>query len=276
MRNKDVLKKLKNLPDNTKEYVDKINDYHKVIDNAIEFEIANGTISSLSTYSQNKANGDAYNKKYINSNKIIDTESPTGIPILITISDGNKHMYIKSCLNSLVGEQCFKHNINISFYNNYLIQLIIYKDKNFDSSFNLVESNGCCFSINYGGNATAEQYRYLDSLNISILLVDYNYLTLDNIVEYTPKNDYNPATKKYVDDNMANVPLKKISSTEQTPIIISELSDGIYDFGNTSFVKMFSSDTEILKNVLGICILYSISDVKKILFANYKSKIAIF
>lgn len=82
--------------------------------------------------------------------------------------------------------------------------------------------------------------------------------------------------KKYVDDNICNVPLKKIISTEQSPIVISELSDGIYDFGTTAFVKMFSSDTKILKNVLGICILYSISDVKKILFVNFKSNIAIF
>ena len=82
--------------------------------------------------------------------------------------------------------------------------------------------------------------------------------------------------KKYVDDNICNVPLKKIISTEQSPIVISELSDGIYDFGTTSFVKMFSSDTKTLKNVLGICILYSISDAKKILFVNFKSNIAIF
>ena len=82
--------------------------------------------------------------------------------------------------------------------------------------------------------------------------------------------------KKYVDDNIGNVPLKKIISTEQSPIVISELSDGIYDFGTTAFVKMFSSDTKILKNVLGICILYSISDVKKILFVNFKSNIALF
>jgi hypothetical protein len=188
-----------------KNYVDKINDYHKRIDNAIEFEIANGTISSLSTYSQNMNNGDIYNKKYINSNKIIDVTNPTGIPILIIISDGSKYMSHKTCLNA-IGDHCFKQNIYLSFYNNKLIQLIIYKDKNFDSSFNLVESKGCCFTINYGGNVTNEEYKYLDSLNINILLIDYNYLTLDNVVEYIPKNDYNPATKKYVDDNKAIVP----------------------------------------------------------------------
>lgn len=201
MRNKDVLKKLKNLPDNTKEYVDKIHDYHKVIDNAIEFEIANGTISSISTYSQNKTNGDTYNMKYVNSSKIIDTTNTLGIPILISISNGDKHMYHKAFLNGLEGSPyCYLDNIQISFYNNKKIQIKIYNKKNFDSSFNLVESSGCCFSINYGGSTTDEQYKYLDSLNISILLVDYNYLTLDNVVEYTPTKDYNPATKKYVDD----------------------------------------------------------------------------
>ena len=201
MRNKDVLKKLKNLPDNTKEYVDKIHDYHKVIDNASEFEIANGVISSISTYSQNKTNGDTYNMKYVNSSKIIDVPNTYGIPILITISDGSKYMHYKTILNGLEGSPyCYLDNIQISFYNNKKIQIKIYNKKNFDSSFNLVESSGCCFSINYGGSTTDEQYKYLDSLNISVLLVNYNYLTLDNIVEYIPTKDYHPATKKYVDD----------------------------------------------------------------------------
>lgn len=237
MRNKDVLKKLKNLPDNTKEYVDKINDYHKVIDNAIEFEIANGTISSLSTYSQNKTNGDTYNMKYINSSKIIDTTNTLGIPILISISDGDKHMYHKAFLNGLEGSPyCYLDNIQISFYNNKKIQIKMYNKKNFDSSFNLVESSGCCFSINYGGSVTNEQYKYLDSLNISILLVDYNYLTLDNVVEYTPTKDYNPATKKYVDDT-TNTLVKKdtnkyILITNDDTLVIKKAS--ITDIANAT------------------------------------------
>ena len=31
-----------------------------------------------------------------------------------------------------------------------------------------------------------------------------NYLSKDNSIEYTPINDYNPSTKKYVDDSIAN------------------------------------------------------------------------
>lgn len=183
-----------------KNYADKIDDYHKRIDNAIEFEIVNGPISSISTYSQNKTNGDPHNMKYVNSTKIIDVTNTHGIPILISISDGSKYMYYKAILNGLEGSPyCCLQNIQISFYNNKTIQIKIYNKKNFDSSFNLVESNGCCISINYGGSVTDEQYKYLDSLNINILLLDYNYLTLDNIVEYTPKDDYNPATKSYVD-----------------------------------------------------------------------------
>lgn len=260
MRNKDVLKKLKNLPDNTKEYVDKIHDYHKVIDNAIEFEIANGTISSLSAYSQNKTNGDAHNMKYVNSSKIIDATNTYGIPILITISDGSKHMYHKALLNGLEGSPyCYLDNIQISFYNNKTIQIKIYNKKNFDSSFNLVESNGCCISINYGGSTTDEQYKYLDSLNISILLVDYNYLTLDNVVEYTPKNDYNPATKKYVDDKS---PFKSITSTADNTITINELQTGnLYELNGT--FKMFSSSESI--KLSGLFIFESIDNNTKAL-----------
>lgn len=82
------------------------------------------------------------------------------------------------------------------------------------------------------------------------------------------------STKKYVDDSIANLPIKKVISAQENPIIISNLSDGIYDFGNTSYSKMFDSDTEILENILGICILYTPDQSKRVLFVNYQSRTA--
>lgn len=40
---------------------------------------------------------------------------------------------------------------------------------------------------------------------IEQLIDPNNYLAKDNTTEYTPTNDYNPATKKYVDDNINNI-----------------------------------------------------------------------
>lgn len=245
-----------------KNYADKINDYHKRIDNAIEFEIVNGPISSISTYSQNKTNGDPHNMKYVNSNKIIDVTNTHGIPILISISDSSKYMYYKAILNGLEGSPyCCLQNIKISFYDNKTIQIKIYNKKNFDSSFNLVESNGCCISINYGGSVTDEQYKYLDSLNISILLLDYNYLTLDNVVEYIPKNDYNPTTKKYV-DGVTNTLVKKdtnkyvLITNDDTLIIkkdsITDIADATVTINNLTgkFGTLVANDNGIYSYTL--------------------------
>lgn len=236
MRNKDVLKKLKNLPDNTKEYID-TNELVKVI---TDFEIAsNGKVAMV--YTDSLTTGRRYRFPFesypnIASAAIIKKYEDDTTKNITIMKKSTDYVYVSAMYKTF--------------------------DIYHRSAF------GTMIRVNGTFGTTSSEYT---STSTKVVL---DTVSDDKLFE--PTKDYHPATKKYVDDNMANVPLKKITSTEQTPIIISELSDGIYDFGNTSFVKMFSSDTEILKNVLGICILYSISDVKKILFANYKSKIAIF
>lgn len=93
-------------------------------------------------------------------------------------------------------------------------------------------------------------------------------LKKNNTNEYEPIEDYNPATKKYVDAQS----VKKLTSTNEAPIVINDLADGIYDFGNSSFVKMFNSDASVLTdNITGICVLYSVKGVnKRFLYVDYK------
>ena len=81
-------------------------------------------------------------------------------------------------------------------------------------------------------------------------------------------NDSDFATKEYVDAQS----VKKLTSTNESPIVINDLADGIYDFGNSSFVKMFNSDTSVLTdNITGICVLYSVKGVnKRFLYVDYK------
>ena len=36
-------------------------------------------------------------------------------------------------------------------------------------------------------------------------ITSVSFLSVDNMWNYTPKNNYNPATKKYVDDQIGNI-----------------------------------------------------------------------
>lgn len=50
-------------------------------------------------------------------------------------------------------------------------------------------------------NDNEEEIVWIDITGATVQYVDTNFLKKDNTVAYTPVNDYNPATKKYVDDN---------------------------------------------------------------------------
>lgn len=104
-------------------------------------------------------------------------------------------------------------------------------------------------------------YNDCSSLN-SIIITDYSnvdYLEIDNEVEYTPTKDYNPATKKYVDDKS---PFKSITSTADNTITINELqTDSLYELNGT--FKMFSSSESI--NLSGLFIFESIDNNTKAL-----------
>lgn len=65
---------------------------------------------------------------------------------------------------------------------------------------------------------------------------ELNVLYKTNTREYTPIEDYNPATKKYVDDAVANIDLPEVSTKEQLPAVgeskIVETLDGNYTISN--------------------------------------------
>lgn len=65
-----------------------------------------------------------------------------------------------------------------------------------DSSSNLIRSK---LAVEY-----ADKLRYTAD-GTTIEIDPTNILTKNNTVEYTPVDDYNPATKKYVDDSVPDV-----------------------------------------------------------------------
>lgn len=52
----------------------------------------------------------------------------------------------------------------------------------------------------------------------------YGYLKIGNTQEYTPTNDYNPATKKYVDDKVASLPQLSFNEAGELVVTINGVS----------------------------------------------------
>ena len=55
-----------------------------------------------------------------------------------------------------------------------------------------------------------------------------NYLAKDNTTEFTPTNDYNPATKKYVDDNKLNYQI--LTESDYTDLGTTPETDNVLYF----------------------------------------------
>ena len=80
------------------------------------------------------------------------------------------------------------------------------------------------FNNNYmypfnGGASQVKSYQFTNDLVItkSDILNPSEVLTKNNTKEYTPTNDYNPATKKYVDDNilLEQLPILRVDETNK-------------------------------------------------------------
>lgn len=80
--------------------------------------------------------------------------------------------------------------------------------------------------------------------DLSRFLTSSTALTKDNTTQYTPTSDYNPATKKYVDDNVNGF----IELTDET-VILKNLNVGIYKL--TSSVKHIEYTTNKTYNTGG-------------------------
>lgn len=80
-------------------------------------------------------------------------------------------------------------------------------EANWNKAINFIPNKGEVIIYDIDENFNYERVKIGDGVNNATQLpfINDNYLAKDNIIEYTPVNDYNPATKKYVDDNVENV-----------------------------------------------------------------------
>ena len=98
---------------------------------------------------------------------------------------------------------------------------------------------------------TPSSYEYQNKVHNLIVTDEHTFLKKEEILtkantkEYTPTNDYNPATKKYVDDSIKDAEvIQKITGTDTVPIKLWELENGYYEVTG-KYYDTLSSSTNI-------------------------------
>ncbi len=165
-----------------------------------EFLIAEGYPLELATYKENVEDGANFNKRYINIDKDI-SKATVNTDIVISFiyeKNGEKKIYQKF---EKYSTDKFIDIVQLPFIEgNPSIQISLYKNKQYNKNFEQIDSNKCSVLLNYG-KKEADIIDEIDEVCFRISIRDRNVLTKDNTQEYIPTNDYEPATKKYVDDN---------------------------------------------------------------------------
>ena len=107
-----------------------------------------------------------------------------------------------------------------------------------DNSWNTVVTN-ICTKIVAGTNMTSSYNSSTDTLTLN---GPSNYLATDNTTEFTPTADYQPATKKYVDDNAGG----------EIPYFDSTDFSGSTDIGNTYTKPLDFSELKMGLNIVQV------------------------
>lgn len=74
------------------------------------------------------------------------------------------------------------------------------------------------------GNNKKEFIDKIKNLKLSIIVLKTDFLNLNNETIYTPTSDYNPATKKYVDDKVASLPQLSFNEAGELVVTINGVS----------------------------------------------------
>ena len=74
------------------------------------------------------------------------------------------------------------------------------------------------------GNNKKEFIDKIKNLKLSIIVLKTDFLNLNNESIYTPTSDYNPATKKYVDDKVSSLPQLSFNEAGELVVTINGVS----------------------------------------------------
>ena len=95
----------------------------------------------------------------------------------------------------------------VAYFGSYQVLIeIVVKQEYVDVLTTVDNANTCGISLAFHNSIPIDIINEIaNSLEISLGIGSLNVLTLDNKEEYTPTLNYNPATKKYVDDTISNI-----------------------------------------------------------------------
>lgn len=166
---------------------------------------------------------DLTTKKYVDDNILLEQ-----LPIL-RMDETNKRIYV-NCNNMGTYKKYFVPN---KYANVYGFSFIYTNEDSSETEIALVggamtrddfilcaRNTDTLFILILGG---ANKYTYTKSTK-TLEKSLYGYLKIGNTQEYTPTNDYNPATKKYVDDKVASLPQLSFNEAGELVVTINGVS----------------------------------------------------
>ena len=179
-----------------------------------------GKLSQEGTPTEDK---DLVTKKYVDDNILLEQ-----LPIL-RMDETNKRIYV-NCNNMGTYKKYFVPN---KYANVYGFSFIYTNEDSSETEIALVggaitrddfilctRNTDTLFILILGG---ANKYTYTKSTK-TLEKSLYGYLKIGNTQEYTPTNDYNPATKKYVDDKVASLPQLSFNEADELVVTINGVS----------------------------------------------------
>lgn len=142
----------------------------------------------------------------------------------INLYDENDNSIGNSYGNSINGE-----GLNIIFINlTQSLRFYAYFDKVLvDGSDTTVETKNGYMTIQLlipKGNNNKEFIDKIKNLKLTLSVFRTDFLNLNNETMYTPTSDYNPATKKYVDDKVASSPQLSFNESGELVVTINGVS----------------------------------------------------
>lgn len=162
-------------------------------------------------------------KKYVDDNILLEQ-----LPIL-RIDETNKRIYV-NCNNMGTYKKYFVPN---KYANVYGFSFIYTNEDSSETEIALVggamtrddfilcaRNTNTSFRLILGGT---DKYTYTKSTK-TLEKGLYGYLKIGNTQEYTPTNEYNPATKKYVDDKVTSLPQLSFNENGELVVTINGVS----------------------------------------------------
>lgn len=179
-------------------------------------------------------------KKYVDDNILLEQ-----LPIL-RIDETNKRIYV-NCNNMGTYKKYFVPN---KYANAYGFSFIYTNEDSSETEIALIggamtrddfilcaRNTDTLFILILGGT---DKYTYTKSTK-TLEKGLYGYLKIGNTKEYAPTENYNPATKKYVDDNrIGYIKSETVGETIDTSTMINSFNNNsyIYESNNVTYLEM--------------------------------------